>query len=275
MASDFMSTTPDTLHLALLNRFLKGEAKIPQMPEAAVRIRKLLDNPLTSTEQLARVINGNPPLAAYLMQFSSSPLIRSARPCASLRDLLDRLGTRQLADLVLGFSLQHLFESTDPMLLQIFRLRWRNARERAAHCAVLAQRTGISMDDAMLAGLLQDIGSLPLLSELEHWPEVPRDGATLVELCESLSGNLGALILKHWQLPPTIIECARLYGQWQREHDGSADMADLVLLASALQAGHEPEEPLPAQRKLGLEQPLASLREELADELNMWKRLLA
>lgn len=73
MTSDTMSNTTDTLRLALLNRFLKGEAKIPQMPEAAVRIRKLLDNPMTSTEQLVRVINGNPPLAAYLMQFSSSP----------------------------------------------------------------------------------------------------------------------------------------------------------------------------------------------------------
>lgn len=275
MTPDTMSNTTDTLRLALLNRFLKGEAKIPQMPEAAVRIRKLLDNPMTSTEQLVRVINGNPPLAAYLMQFSSSPLMRGSRPCGSLRDLLDRLGTRQLADLVLGFSLQHLFESTDPQLLQAFRLRWRHARERAAHCAVLAQRAGVSMDDAMLAGLLQDIGSLPLLSELENWPDVPRDGATLEELCESLSGNLGALILTRWQLPPSIIECSRLHGQWQREHDGTADMADLVLLASAMQAGHEPEEPLPAQKKLGLEQPLATLREELADELSMWKRLLA
>lgn len=270
-----MSITTDTLRLALLNRFLKGEAKIPQMPEAAVRIRKLLDNPMTSTEQLARVINGNPPLAAYLMQFSSSPLLRGSRPCASLRELLDRLGTRQLADLVLGFSLQHLFESTDPLLLQAFRLRWRNARERAAHCAVLAQRTGLSMDDAMLAGLLQDIGSLPLLSELEHWPEVPREADTLEELCELLSGNLGALILTRWQLPSAVVECARLYGQWQREHAGPADLADLVLLASALQAGHEPDEPLPVQVKLGLQQPLASLRNELADELAMWKRMLA
>lgn len=270
-----MSTITDTLRLALLNRFLKGEAKIPQMPEAAMRIRKLLDNPMTSTEQLARVINGNPPLAAYLMQFSSSPLVRGNRPCASLRELLDRLGTRQLADLVLGFSLQHLFSSTDALLQQVFRLRWRHARERAAHCAVLAQRTGLSMDDAMLAGLLQDICSLPLLSELEHWPQVSRDAATLEGLCESLSGNLGALILTRWQLPPAVVECARQYGQWQREHDGPADLADLVLLASALQAAHEPEAPLPAQIKLGLEQPLATLRQELAEELSLWKRLLA
>jgi HD-like signal output (HDOD) protein len=127
----------------------------------------------------------------------------------------------------------------------------------------------------MLGGLLQDIGSLPLLSELEHWPDVPRDGDTLHELCERLSGDLGALILTRWQLPSAVIESTRLYGQWQRQHDGVADLADLVLLASALQANRSQDEPLPAQTKLGLEQPLAELKQELAGELQLWKRLLA
>lgn len=270
-----MTTTVDTLRLALLNRFLKGEARIPQMPEAAVRIKKLLDDPRTSLEQLTRVINSDPPLAAYLMQFSTTPLLRGNRTCTSLRDLLGRLGTRQLADLVLGFSLQHLFTSQDSALQQAFRARWKHARERAAYCAVLAQRTGLSLDDAMLGGLLQDIGSLPLLSELEHWPDVPRDADSLYRLCEQLSGDLGALILTRWQLPSAVIESTRLYGQWQRQHDGAADLADLVLLASALQNNAPPPEPLPAQVKLGLEQPLAELQQELAGELQLWKRLLA
>lgn len=270
-----MPTTADTLRMALLNRFLKGEARIPQMPEAAVRIKKLLEDPRTSLEQLTRVITGDPPLAAYLMQFSNTPLLRGDRACSSLRELLGRLGTRQLADLVLGFSLQNLFTSTEPALQQAFRARWRSARERAAYCAVLAQRTGLSLDDAMLGGLLQDIGSLPLLSELEHWPDVPRDGDTLHKLCEQLSGDLGALILTRWQLPSAVIESTRLYGQWQHQHDDTANLADLVLLASALQANQALPEPLPVQAKLGLEQPLAALRQELANELQLWKRLLA
>jgi len=176
---------------------------------------------------------------------------------------------------VLSFSLQNLFTSSEPALLQAFRTRWRSARELAAHCALLAQRTGMSLDDAMLGGFLQDIGSLPLLSELEHWPNVPRESETLQELRERLSGDLGALVLTRWQLPSAIIESTRLYGQWQREHDGAAALADLVLLASALQTSQTLQGPLPAQAKLGLEQPLDELRQELAGELQLWKRLLA
>ena len=49
-----MSLSPEAIRFALLTRFLKGQAKVPQMPEAAMRIRQLLDDPRTSLEQLAR-----------------------------------------------------------------------------------------------------------------------------------------------------------------------------------------------------------------------------
>ena len=59
------------------------------------------------------------------------------------------------------------------------------------------------------------------------------------------------------------------------EQLADADLADLVLLASALQTSQTLQGPLPAQVKLGLEQPLGELRQELAGELQLWKRLLA
>ena len=103
-----LSTTQQSaqqaLHYSLLSAFLKGTAKIPQMPENAIRIRSLLKNPNTSLEHLSRVINSDPPLAAYLMQFADSPLLKSARPCRTLRDVLARLGTDKLNNLVLSFS---------------------------------------------------------------------------------------------------------------------------------------------------------------------------
>lgn len=271
-----MPLSPEAIRFALLTRFLKGQAKVPQMPEAAMRIRQLLDDPRTSLEQLARVINSDPPLAAYLMQFAESPLIRGARPSVSMRDLLARIGTRQLGTLVLGFTARNLFASKEKTLQQAFRQRWRKARERAAFCAALAQRCNQPLDEAMLAGLLQDIGSLPLLAELEHWPDFPRDAEQLDGLCDYLSGDIGALVLTRWQVPTTLIECARQRNKWLHDHDGEADLTDLALLASALQI--QPanlSEPLPAQRRLGFEQPLAGLREELLAEQQLWLRMLA
>lgn len=90
------------------------------------------------------------------------------------------------------------------------------------------------------------------------------------------AGDIGALVLTRWQVPTTLIECARQRNKWLHDHDGEADLTDLALLASALQI--QPtnlSEPLPAQRRLGFEQPLAGLREELLAEQQLWLRMLA
>lgn len=83
-------------------------------------------------------------------------------------------------------------------------------------------------------------------------------------------------MLTRWQVPTTLIECARQRNKWLHDHDCEADLTDLALLASALQI--QPanlSEPLPAQRRLGFEQPLAGLREELLAEQQLWLRMLA
>ncbi|NLJ12736.1 MAG: HDOD domain-containing protein, partial [Gammaproteobacteria bacterium] len=170
------SSAQQSLHYSLLSAFLKGTVKIPQMPENALRIRSLLRDPYTSLEHLSRVINSDPPLAAYLMQFADSPLLKSARPCRSLRDVLARLGTSKLNNLVLSFAVRNIFISKELALQKAFRTRWNASLARAAWSASLTSvLPEISADDALLGGLFQDIGSLPLLAELENWPQIDRE----------------------------------------------------------------------------------------------------
>jgi HD-like signal output (HDOD) protein len=278
-------TTPpaDNLRFALYTRFLKGEAKIPQMPENALRIRRLLADPHTSLEQLSRVINGDPPLAAYLMQFADSPLLKSARACSNLRDVLARLGTQKLNNLVLGFSVRNLFISKELALQQVFRARWKKALERAAFCACLAPRSTVaSVDDALLAGLLQDIGSLPLLAELERWPQYSREQADLQALCEQLSGPIGCVVLTAWKQPGEMIDVARHRSDWSRTSDTPASLADLVQVASLLL--HDSASPMPLVDSPALQRlfpnqgdptELANtLRAQLAGEAAFWFKLL-
>jgi len=273
----------DDLRFALYTRFLKGQAKVPQMPESALRIRRLLADPRTSLEQLSRVINSDPPLAAYLMQFADSPLLKSARACTSLRDVLARLGTEKLNNLILGFSVRNLFISKELPLQQVFRSRWKSAVERAAFCACLAPRTGItSVDDALLAGLLQDIGSLPLLAELERWPQYPRQHSSLQELCETLSGPIGCVVLTAWKQPRTVVDVARYRNDWGRQTDAAAQITDLVQVACLLQHDNCAAIPLaesPALKRLfphatDSSELAEQLRLELADEASFWRKLL-
>lgn len=265
------------LHYSLLNAFMKGTAKTPQMPENALRIRSLLRDPRTSLEQLSRIINTNPPLAAYLMQFADSPLLRSAHPCRSLRDVLNRLGTDKLNNLILSFSVRNLFISKELALQKAFRARWNASLVRAAWSACLSSAApGLSADDALLAGLFQDIGSLPLLAELENWPQISRDPDDLNSLCEQLSGPIGTALLTVWKQPSQLIDCARYRCSTQTLAETPSMLVQVVQIATAMQ---QPDHVL-ALAELPLAQQLfADLEPEMIaqhykPQVNLWFSLL-
>lgn len=276
-----METSHEGLKFSLYSSFLKGNAKVPQMPETSLRLRKLLDSPHASLEQVTRLLHSNPPLAAYLLQFASSPMLRNVRQGVNLQEVVSRIGMQRVNNLVLTFAVEHLFTSQDPVLQKVFRARWNASLMCGAYCACLAQQlTRLPMEDAMLGGLLQDIGSLPLLDELERWPEVPREPQELQSLCEQLSADVGVIVLTAWRLPAMLIDCARYRSGWQRHHEGNADLVDVVQVARQLSGDCDDEQlvQLPAWRRLlgDRADDLAPqvLRDELGGEVAFWFKLL-
>lgn len=272
------SSAQQSLHYSLLSAFLKGTVKIPQMPENALRIRSLLRDPYTSLEHLSRVINSDPPLAAYLMQFADSPLLKSARPCRSLRDVLARLGTSKLNNLVLSFAVRNIFISKELALQKAFRARWNASLARAAWSASLTSvLPEISADDALLGGLFQDIGSLPLLAELENWPQIDRETDNLNTVCEQLSGQIGTVLLTSWKQPSHLVDCAR----YRNGHlaSSSADTAQLYELVQIGEALHNPLKhqqlaQLPLAQQIFNDMNVEKVQQQLQEQVEVWFLLL-
>jgi len=272
------SSTQQSLHYSLLSAFLKGTVKIPQLPENALRIRSLLKDPHASLEQLSRVINSDPPLAAYLMQFADSPLLKSARPCRSLTDVLARLGTDKLNNLVLAFSVRNMFISKELSLQKCFRARWRASSMRAAWSACLAPLvSGISADDALLGGLFQDIGSLPLLAELENWPQISRDSDTLNDVCQQLSAPIGTILLTAWKQPSDFVNCARhRNSHTEMPVHAATQLYELVQIGEALQNPnkHQTLTQLPLAQQIFATLDAHEIQQQLKEQVNLWFLLL-
>ena len=277
-ASTTHQSAQQALHYSLLSAFLKGTAKIPQMPENALRIRSLLKDPNTSLEHLSRVINGDPSLAAYSMQFADSPLLKSARPCRTLHDVLARLGTQKLNNLVLAFSVRNLFISKELPLQKVFRARWNASLVRAAWSACLSSSVpGISVDDALLGGLFQDIGSLPLLAELENWPQIPREPEDLHSISEQLSAQVGTVLLSVWKQPNYLVDCARYRSSHiQPPSEPSSQLYQLVQIADAMQRSDRQQAllDLPLALQLFADEDPASIEQRYKQQVNLWLTLL-
>ena len=272
-----MDNRHDAVKLALYERFLRDASALPPMPDASLRLRRLLAGEQPSAEQVSALLQQSPAVVECLMQFAALPLLGHIRPSTRLPDVLQQLDGKRLANLVLAFELRQLFDGEEPSLQKVFNKRWSLSLRRAAFSAGLAQHLPhLKEEDALLAGLVQDVGSLPLLQELHRWPQVSRLECDVQRLCEQLSAELGVLLLSAWKLPAALVDCARLRRDWCRQHKGPADLADVVQVASQLLEEPRDDERLarlPAYQRMELTAPQI-LRAELAEVVALWLKLL-
>ena len=199
---------------------------------------------------------------------------------------LNRLGIEAVRDLASSYAIKTLFFLKEPLVKRRLADVWRRSVHTAALAHVMASRCGFNPDQALLAGLLQDIGALPILSELLAYPALLADSAIVEHLLTEFTGKVSGLILNHWQFPHDLVVTGLSREQWQRDKRGPADLADLILVARYhTYLGQPAAKKLPALSglpafsrlalgELGPEQGLLFLR-EAREEVEALRQILA
>ena len=82
-----------------------------------------------------------------------------------------------------------------------------------------------------LAGLLQDIGVLPILNVLNRYHEQLTNEAPVVRAIDKFAPSVGTVLLTRWGFEADMVEVARSRGNWLRDPQPTADLADIVLIA--------------------------------------------
>jgi putative nucleotidyltransferase with HDIG domain len=239
--------------------------KLPTLPEIAVRIRKTVEDENSSSAQIAKVIGADAALSARLLRVANSPLYRGSAQIDSIQNAVTRLGGKVVRNLVQSLVMQQLFQGQSPTTRKRLHTLWSHSVAVATIAATFARKfTNLSPDQAMLAGLLHDIGTLPIVARAEDFPEIAGDGGLLDEAVEKMHTVVGKLILETWKFPPEIIAVASEHEDLGR-YSADVDYTDVVLVAnlhSYIGTTHRLAKvnlaDVPALAKLGL-QPAESL----------------
>lgn len=230
---------------------------LPTLPEVALKIRDAVESESTSAQEIAETLTQDASLSARLIQVSNSPLYRSRNPIEDLQMAVTRLGIRMVRDLVVSLAMKQIYQATSDVLDEHFRRSWNTSVEVAAICRMLATTIpGINPEQALLAGLIHNIGTLPILVKAEDDDELFNDSAALGEVIEALQGPVGELILKTWNFGDAMTEVVTHAHDFGYNHDESARLIDIVQVA-LLQGGHIEGDidwtAVPAFSKLGMD----------------------
>ncbi|VAW63107.1 hypothetical protein MNBD_GAMMA11-3027 [hydrothermal vent metagenome] len=230
---------------------------LPTLPEVAIKIREAIEGESASAQQIAETLTQDASLSARLIQVSNSPLYRSRNPIEDLQMAVTRLGIRMVRDLVVSLAMKQIYQATSDVLDEHFRRSWNTSVEVAAICRMLATTVpGMNPEQALLAGLIHNIGALPILVLAEDDEDLFSNSDALGEIIKELQGPVGVLILETWNFGDAITDVVRQSNNFNYDHAGGANLVDLVQI-SLLQGGHVQEEidwsDVPAFSKLGMD----------------------
>ena len=194
-----------------MDNLIDAVDRLHSSPTVAYRVLQLLEDPGFDIIELERHLEADPALAAAVMRLANSSFTGISRSISTLRQAMTMLGARSLRLVVLTVGLVSRLTTGAPA--EVCRDFWRRSLSMAVCSSRLSgrQRWG-SADEAYMAGLLADMGSLlfaqvdtaaytDLCAALAHGPE-------LMEAERARYGfdhpSLGAHLLCKWNLPDTI-----------------------------------------------------------------------
>ncbi len=228
----------------LIHELESGQLQLPTLPEVALRVRDAVEDENANASQIADIIAQDAALSARLIQVANSPLYRGRQEIDRLSMVVARLGNKLVRNLVTSQVMKQMFQATHDAIDQRLRAVWEHSVQVAAIARALAAPCpGIAPDQAMLAGLLHDIGTLPILYRAEQREELLDTPATLDTLISHLHTRIGGAILTHWRFSDSLVEVATQHENLDRTHDGGPDLVDIVQVAN-LQSHIGTEHPL-------------------------------
>ncbi len=214
---------------------VEGDLSLPSLPDVAVQTARLARREDVSLAEIARVITRDPVITARLIKAANSPIYYGKGAVETCERAVTRLGLDTTRQLVVAFSVRELFRAESQGLTRRMQRLWQHSAEVAASCFVLARTLGgFDRDEAQLAGLLHDIGVIPILTYAQGHPDLLSEPDRLDRLIRSLRGPIGRKLLESWNFSSRLVDVVAHSEDWWRDDGPDPDIVDLVIVGQLI-----------------------------------------
>jgi hypothetical protein len=211
-----------------------GNLVFPTSAELCLRIKRMLDDPNCAIEQVAKLIQAEPLLAARVVAMANSVAYnRSGREIADVRQAVSRLGFRTLRSLTMSMLVRQMSgQSGDARLKALAQQLWEHTAHVSALAHVIARRVSHQDPEAALfAGILHEVAGFYLIARAADVP------ALATGLPPDWQGGgeviVGSALLKVLEVPAGIAAAIGDLWEGYLAHPPTS-LGDTLLLAEQL-----------------------------------------
>jgi len=219
------------------SELLRDVQSIPSLPTCVSKLVEATQDKDTSAADVATILEQDVGLAAKVLRLANSPIYGLRSQVASIANAVAVLGFNAVREIAFTASLVRMFDSGKSPSPMAF---WRHSLCCALSSRVLARRLHRECgDDIFTSALFHDIGKFVIQHSVPHSYErvatlCARGDASFREAETQVLGTdhtyIGEGICTQWQLPPSIVACARYHHSPQEPTGADAPVVQAVAI---------------------------------------------
>ena len=209
-------------------QFDKTDIKLPEAPTIITELNQVIADPLTTSNDVAKVVNKSPSLAALLLRIVNSAYYGFPSKVDRISRAVTIIGTKEISGLALGICVMQAFKDIPEDVLNI-----KDFIRHSLSCGMIsrilaAQNSMAETEQMFVSGLLHDIGKLVVI---KYYPkhakacmELGASSDTSIFQTEKRVLGLNHLqiakfLLSKWKFPNEIITSIACHHEPSRASD--------------------------------------------------------
>lgn len=261
---------------------LAGEVIFPTYFDAVMRLRKVLHDPNQTLGDIASAVSVEPLISAKLLHLANSVAFNPAgREVVDLQAAIARLGINVVHSTALAIVMAQLLRAKGMATFsELTEKLWDHSIRTAAGARVLARRMSrINPEEAMLAGLIHDLGAFYMLYRATQYEELRKRPDSVKYLIIEWHESIGVSLLNALGLPEEIVIATEDHDRLRPPPPSLRTLGDIVYVANMLAGGHfewtMQGNPMDPEALNVLEDTYAGLKPEIEAQLADMRRSFA
>ncbi len=222
-------------------REMAGDVVFPTCFDTVLRLRKELQNANLTIARIASIVSVEPLIAAKLVRLANSAAYAApGREVLELPSAINRLGLNVVRATALAIAMTQILHAKDMVAYaNVGRSLWDHSIRSAVGARLFAHTyTRINPDEALLAGLVHDLGAFYMLYRATQYPELRERPDTVKHLIMQWHESIGVTLLKTLGLPEEVVQASAEHDHPRTVPDIPKTLADIVYLSNILAGAH-------------------------------------
>jgi HD-GYP domain-containing protein (c-di-GMP phosphodiesterase class II) len=198
----------------IITSFKKGQISLPSLPTVVQDVQKAIDNPVSTTDDVAKLIETDSVISLRLISIANSAVYRGADKIQNVKQAVPRLGLKQTKSVVVAIANKSIYQTDNIEFKEILEKMWLHALA----CAYVSRMIGIilkeeNVDDLFLMGLTHDIGKVMLFKPFTDIL-AQTESINLDEVMESIQEahcGMGSALLAKLGFSDAFVRVARMH----------------------------------------------------------------